>query len=130
MSQIPFFPLGEPVPPVLDQGDPYRIAVIYRDADGQVITTIMGQQHNIDANAAGLALGLSLAPVPDGVSFNTVSRYGFIDVDDPARPLCWDADRLKADGLTLADILDTRPKPVTPIVWATWGPIKKPTKAT
>jgi hypothetical protein len=130
MSQIPFFPLGEPVPPVLDQGDPYHIAVIYRDADGIVVTTIMGQQHNIDANAAGLPPGLSLAPVPDGVSFTAVSRYGFIDVDDPARPLCYDADRLKADGLTQADILDTSPKPATPIVWATWGPIKKPTKAT
>jgi hypothetical protein len=130
MSEIPFFPLGEPVPPVLDQGDPYHIAVIYRDADGQVVTTIMGQQHNIDANAAGLSPGLSLALVPDGVSFNAVSRYGFIDVDDPARTLYYDADRLKADGLTLADILDYSPKPVTPIGEATWGPIKKPTKAT
>ena len=121
-----------PVPDAPDTGLPYLQWVIYRDSDGQLISQVRGQQPSLDATIATAGPGYSVSVLPEGTRFETVGRYGFIDVDDPAKPLCYDADKLKADGVTLADVLAGTIGGGAGhggAVWDAW-PIKKPTKAT
>ena len=133
---IPPLPFPEPLPPQPPEPPlPHIMWSIYRDADGQVMDTTVSQQAHLDVARANLRPGYSIVIVPGWISFMSMIRFGFVDVDDPAKPVVFDADKLKADGLTLADILNNYQRFVPTATppedrWETWWPIKKPTKAT
>jgi hypothetical protein len=119
--------MSVPMPP---EGWPYIQWAVYRDADGQILSVSCGQQPTMEGTIEHLPPGLSVSLMPEGTSFEAVRRYGFIDVDDPAKPIAYEADKLKADGLTLADVLAGKLDAVPPVpIWDSW-PIKKPRKAT
>jgi hypothetical protein len=119
----PVLPVSSSSPP----DPPWLRWAVYRDADGVLIQVAMGRQHVFDTMALGLPAGLSMALLTGAHRLEMIQQYGFVDVDDPARSIAYDKDKLDAAGLTVADMVKPA-EPPTP-VWAGW-PIKKPTKAT